>query len=152
MVLVSPVELVVLLVVLVGSDVNAQGAIGIVAGLVFRIELRFAESLWIVLSGADGDRRRIQSDQGGVQAPQLVEFPDQSGHDLLQITVFHSAEEAVESTVGRQRPGNVEAAIVGNDEIALKEVTKVSDLVEALALHDDERAKHGFLGKVLALG
>lgn len=131
---------------------NTEGAVGIVAGLVFRIELQFAESLWIVLSSAGGDRRGIQSDEGGVQNPQLVELPDLNGHNLLQITVFHPAEEAIKSPIGRQRPGNVEAAIVGNDEIALKEVPKVSDLVEALALHDDERAKHGFLGKSLTPG
>ena len=151
-ILVAPVELAVLLVVLVGSGVNTERAVGIVAGLVFRIELRFAEGLGIVLSGAGGDRRGIQADEGGVQDPQLVEFFDLNGHDLLQITVFHPVEEAVEGPVGRQRPGNVEAAIVGNEEIALKEVQKVSDLAEALAFHDDERTEHGFLGIALAPG
>ena len=151
-ILVAPVELVVLLVVLVGGGVNAQGTVGIVAGLVLRVELRFAEGLGIVLSGAGGDRRGIQTDEGGVQDPQLVKLSDLSGHDLLQIAVFHPAQEAVKGPVGRQRPRDVKAAVVGNEEIALKEVQKVSDLAEALALHDDERAEHGFLGIALATG
>lgn len=151
-ILVAPVELVVLLVVLVGGGVNAQDTVGIVARLVFRVELCFAEGLGIVLRSAGGDRRGIQIDEGGVQNPQLVELPNLIGHELLQIAVFQLAQEAVEGPVGRQRPRDVEAAVVGNEEIALKEVPKVGDLGEALAFHDDERAEHGFLGKTLAPG
>ena len=151
-VLVAPEELAVLLVVLVGSGMNAQGAVRIVAGLVFGVKLGFAEGLGIVLRGACGDRRGIQSDEGGVQNPQLVEFPNLIGHDLLQFAVFQLAQEAVKGPVGRQRPRDVEAAVVGDEEIALEEVPKVCNLVETLALHNDERAEHGFLGKALAPG
>ena len=151
-VLVAPVELAVLLVVLVGSGVNAEGTVGIVAGLVLWVKLCFAEGLGIVLRGAGGDRCGIQSDEGGVQNPQLVKLPDLSGHDLLQIAVFQLAQAAIEGPVGRQRPRDVEAAIVGDEKIALEEVPKVSDLAEALAFHDDERTDHGFLGIALAPG
>lgn len=41
---------------------------------------------------------------------------------------------------------------MSDEEIALEEVHKVSDLVEALALHDDECAEHGFLGIALVPG
>ena len=149
-ILVTPIELILLLIVLVGSSVNAQGAVGIVAGLILRIELRFHEGLGIVLGGAGRDRRGIQSDEGGVENPHLVKLPDLYSHDLLQFAVLQPAQKPGERPVGRQWLCDVKAAVVGNQQIALKEVQKVSNLLEALALHYDERAEHGFLRETLA--
>jgi hypothetical protein len=71
-VLVAPVELVVLLIVLFGGGMNAQGAVGVVARLVLRRELVFDEGFGIVLCGAGDDGRGIQADEGSVQNPHLI--------------------------------------------------------------------------------
>lgn len=151
-VLVAPVELVVLLIVLVGGGMNAQGAVGIVAGLVLRRELVFDEGFGIVLRGAGDDGRGIQADEGSVQNSHLIEPFDLRDHDLLQFAVLYLAQKTRQSPIGRQRARDVEAAVMGDEQVALKEVPKVSDLRKALALHDDERAQHSFFRKTLAPG
>ena len=57
MILVAPVELVVFLIVLVGSRVNAQSAILIRFGLVFLPEPVFSERLGVVVRSVGGYRR-----------------------------------------------------------------------------------------------
>lgn len=152
-VLVAPVELAVLIVVLIGCGMNAaQGTVGVVARLVFRRELVSDEEFGIVLRSAGGDRRGIQADEGGVQNVHLVELPDLVGHDLFQVTVLYLSQEARKCPVGRQKARDVEAAIIDDEQIALKEGQKVSDLRKVFALHNNKRAQHGFFQKTLAPG
>ncbi len=53
-------------------------------------------------------------------------------------------QETVIRPVGRQRLHDVKAAVMGNEPVVVQIIHQIGDLREALTLHHDESADHGF--------
>ena len=69
MAFVSPIELIIAFIVLIGSGMDTQSTVFIRLWLIFRVKLVFREGLWIVLPGIRQNRCGIQPDKGRVQDP-----------------------------------------------------------------------------------
>lgn len=86
---VATVELILLLVVLVGSGVNAQAAIKIGLWLVILFELTNSERFGVVLRGVDVDGCGVKSDEGGIYNPFANKFQYLATHDTFEDSVVH---------------------------------------------------------------
>lgn len=71
----SPSRLIAALIVLVGGRMDAQSAVDVAVGLVFRIEFVLGKGFWVVLLGIRQNRRGIQPDKGCVHDAQFIELP-----------------------------------------------------------------------------
>lgn len=74
MVFIAPVELEIALVVLVGSAVDAEAAVGVGFGLILFGKLVLCKRLCVVLMGIGCLRRGIQTDEGCVNRAGLCKF------------------------------------------------------------------------------
>ena len=72
---VALVELIAALIVLIGGGMDAQGAVCVTAGMVFRIKFIRSKRFRVILPGIRHNWRRIQSDKGCVYNAQLIELP-----------------------------------------------------------------------------
>ena len=147
MAFVPPVERISPLVMLVGRGMNAQSAVWVSFGMVFRFELILGKGFWIVLLCVCRNGGGVQADKGSVHNAQVVEFFHLSRHDLLQFSVVQLFEETVISPVRRQRLHDVKAAVMGNEPVVVQIIRQIGDLRETLALHDNKSADHGFFWK-----
>ena len=152
MVFVTPVVLEVLLVVLVGGSVDTQCAIRVIFRLIVLGELAFQEGLGIVLGCAGGDGRGIQADERSIQDAKLIELLHLFPHEILKDLMTQFTDKAVKSPVGRQRPGDVKAAVVGNKQITVEKVHQIADLGKAFGLHDDESTEESLLRETFSTG
>ena len=126
---------------------NTQSAVRVAFWMVFLGELAFCKGLWVVLLRVRHDGCGIQTDEGCVHDPHLIEFLHLCRHDFFQCSVIHFFEETVIRPVGRQRLHDIEPAVVGNEAIVVQIIRQICDLREALAFHNDKRTDHGFLWK-----
>ena len=60
-------------------------------------------------------------------------------------------QEAVKSPVRRKRQGDIKSAVMGNEKVVVKRISKVNYHGETFIFNDDERTNHGMLGKDSAL-
>ena len=67
MVFIAPIKLILTFIVLIGSGVDAEGAVRVAFRVVFLGELVFCKGFGVVLFGVCHDRRGIQSDKGCIQ-------------------------------------------------------------------------------------
>ena len=65
----------------------------------------------------------------------------------FQITVVCFLDESLECPIGRQRFGDIEAAVIRDEAVVIKKVPQIGDIAEALAFHDDTRTEHCLLRK-----
>lgn len=144
---ISPIEFIILLIVLIGCRVNTECAIRVAGRMVFFAEFILLEGLWIVLCGIGHDWRGVQTNKGRIYNTKLVKPLHQSGHDIFQIAVFNAFKESGVRPIRRQRLHDVKAAEVCDNAVVFQKVCKICDLIEALAFHDDKGTKHCFLGK-----
>ena len=151
MAFIAPIKFIILFILLVGSRMNAKRTVRITvritARMIVLVELVWLKGFWIVLCCVCQNRRGIQANKGRIYNAKLVELPNQSGHDLFQIAVFYALEKSVIGPIGRQRPHDIETAIMRNDSIVFQVIREICDLRKALAFHHDESAEHSFLWK-----
>ena len=128
MVFVAPVELTPPLVVLVGGGMDAESAVRVGLGVIFRLEPALGERLRIVLPGIRGHRSGVQADEGSVHDAQFIELLHLLRHDIFQFPVVQLFEETVIGPVGRQRLHDVKAAVVGDEPVVVQIIHQICDL------------------------
>ena len=126
---------------------DAKSAVRISFGMVVFAELVLAESLGIVLCGICHVGRGIQPDKRGVHHAQIIELAYKRCHDVFQITVVCFLDESLECPIGRQRLGDIEAAVIRDEAVVVEIIPQIGDITEALAFHDNDRAEHDFFWK-----
>lgn len=123
---------------------NAQGAIWVGFGMVFRLELVSGKGFRVVLLRVRCNGGRVQADKGSVHNSKLIELFHLLCHDFLQVPIVQLLKKTVIGPVRWQRFHDVKAAIMSNKPVVVQVISQVGDLREALALHDDECANHSF--------
>ena len=63
-------------------------------------------------------------------------------HKLFRKLVIKIAYKAIESPVGRKRVNNIEAAVMGDDEIIVKIIDQIGNVSKTLAFHNDDGTYH----------
>ena len=143
MVFIAPIKLILTFIVLIGSGVDAEGAVWVAFWVVFLGELVFCKGFGVVLFSVFRDKRGIQSDKGCIQDAQLIQLLDLCLHDFLKNAVIQFPQKAVICPVRGKLFCDVEAAVVSNETIVLQIIFQIGDVAEAFALHDHKCADHG---------
>lgn len=120
---------------------HTQPTVRIGLGLVFLVELVFSERFGIVLASVSHNRRTIQAEEGCIDNAQLSQMKHLTLHGLLEKVIVQFFEESDVCPVRRQGFRDVEATVVRDESVVFQIVLQIADVLEALALHDDSRAK-----------
>ena len=129
---------------LVGCGMNAQSAVRVSFGMVFRLKLIRGKGFWIVLLRVCRNRGGIQANKGTIHDTQFVEFFHLFRHDFLQFPVVLLFEKTVVSPVGWQRFCDVKTTIVSDEAVVIQVIPQICDLGKPLAFHNDECTGHRF--------
>ena len=86
------------------------------------------QRIWVVLLCICCNGCGVQTNEGGVHDPHLIELLHLCRHDFFQRTVVQLPQEAVICPVGRQRFHNVKPAVMGDDAIVVQIIRQICDL------------------------
>ena len=120
---------------------HAQPAVRVGLGLVFLAELVFSERFGIVLASIGHNGRTIQTEEGCIDNAQFSQVNHLALHGPLEKVVIQVFEESEIRPVRRQGFRDIKAAVVRDETVVFQIVLQIADVLEALALHDDSRAK-----------
>ena len=95
MAFVAPVELIPSLIVLVGGRVDTEGAVRVAFRVVFLGEFAFCKGFRVVLLCICCNGCGVQTNEGGVHDPHLIELLHLCRHNFFQCSVIHFFEETV---------------------------------------------------------
>lgn len=117
---------------------HTQAAVFVSLRRIVLAEFLWHKALYVVVFGIGSHRCGIKRDERRIDEPKFAQLQNLFLHDLFEYPVIQFADEAVKCPVGRQRPTDIETAVVCNEQIVAQIVVQIGDLAESFTFHDNE--------------